>query len=112
SNNVTLIYFAFVKRMRAAFPIERVDRDNDVYMVAFAECKKAAMRDHELFLYLTVSTGISCAIIQGGYFIRGAGFTGEIGLVPVYAPYAEQSLERLEQAAAGPAITKLGIKQF
>lgn len=111
-NNLPWSNFPFVKRMREAFPIERVVMDNDVYMAAFAEWKKAAIRDHELFIYMTVSTGISCAIIQGGDFIRGAGFAGEIGLVPVYAPYAEQSLERLEQAAAGPAITKLGIKQF
>src|SRR5699024_2686022 len=60
----------------------------------------------ETFVYVTVSTGISSSIIQRGNFLRGAGFAGEIGLIPVYAPGSERGIGRLENAASGPAIEK------
>lgn len=101
-NNLPWSDFPFVERIRERFNIDNIVIDNDVYMATFAEWKAAELTD-ELFVYMTISTGISSAIINGGKFIRGAGFTGEVGLVPVYVPYKEE-LVRLEKTASGPAL--------
>src|SRR5699024_6106400 len=65
----------------------------------------------ETFVYITISTGISCAIIHQGEFMRGAGFAGEVGLLPVKAPSFPDGLQRLEQAASGPAIEQMMNKE-
>jgi len=104
-NNLPWSNFPFVKRIQDHFKIDKVTMDNDVYMAAYAEWKAAQLTD-ELFVYMTISTGISASIIHAGQFIRGAGFAGEVGLVPVYAPYEESKVERLEKTAAGPALEK------
>lgn len=105
-NNLSWSNFPIVKRLKEALKIENIIIDNDVYMAAFAEWREANIQNDELFVYCTVSTGISCSIVQGGEFIRGAGFAGEIGLIPVPALGDENMLIRLEQSAAGPAIQK------
>ncbi|MFU0789919.1 MAG: ROK family protein [Virgibacillus proomii] len=103
-NNVPWRNFPFVDRLREALGMERIIIDNDVYMAAFAEWRAANMSDEELFVYLTISTGISCSIIQGGRYIRGAGFAGELGLIPIDTKNRKQPFLRLENAASGPAI--------
>ncbi|WP_077303424.1 ROK family protein [Virgibacillus pantothenticus] len=103
-NNLPWDDFPFTDRLQKAVGIERIVIDNDVYMAAFAEWKKAAMTKQELLVYITISTGISCSIIQGGEYIRGAGFAGELGLVPVYSKMINEPLQRLESAASGPAM--------
>lgn len=82
-NNLPWGDFPLAERLQAEFGVKHVTIDNDVYMATYAEWKKAQLSDNELFVYMTISTGISCAIIQGGEFIRGAGFAGELGLLPV-----------------------------
>ncbi|HLR52044.1 MAG TPA: ROK family protein [Candidatus Avamphibacillus sp.] len=104
-NNLPWSNFPFVKRIQDHFKIDKITMDNDVYMAAYAEWKAAGLSD-ELFVYMTISTGISSSIINAGKFVRGAGFAGEVGLVPVYAPYEESKIERLEKTAAGPALEK------
>lgn len=104
-NNLPWDNFPFVKRIQSHFNIKNITIDNDVYMAAFAEWKAAQLTD-ELFVYMTISTGISSSIIHAGEFIRGAGFAGELGLIPVYAPYEERNIERLEKTAAGPALER------
>lgn len=108
-NNLPWENFPIVARLQETFQMERVVMDNDVYMAAFAEWKQAQLTD-ELFVYMTVSTGISSSIIQAGKFIRGAGFAGEIGLIPVHAPHEKQLIKRLEEAASGPALETYGQK--
>ncbi|MDY0393880.1 ROK family protein [Virgibacillus halophilus] len=105
-NNLPWRNFHFKDRMREAFGVDTVVIDNDVYMAAFAEWQASGIDAEDLFVYLTISTGISSAIIQGGEFIRGAGFAGEIGLVPVRTANPEQPAERLEWQASGPAIER------
>lgn len=110
-NNLPWKNFPLVERMTSVFNKDRIVMDNDVYMAAFAEWNAAELHD-ELFVYMTISTGISSAIIKSGNFIRGAGFAGEIGLVPVYAPYSQSTLARLEQVASGPALKKYAKERF
>ncbi|WP_164217794.1 ROK family protein [Virgibacillus sp. YIM 98842] len=110
-NNLPWRNFPFARRIQDHFKTDKVTLDNDVYMAAYAEWKAAQMTD-ELFVYMTISTGISSSIINAGKFIRGAGFAGEVGLVPVYAPYEEKSIERLEKTAAGPALEKHAMERM
>ncbi|WP_066191741.1 MULTISPECIES: ROK family protein [Gracilibacillus] len=105
-NNLPWRNFPFVQRIREVFDVSHITIDNDVHMAAFAEWKKAQLKPDELFVYMTISTGISTAIIQNGEFIRGAGFAGEAGLVPVYTEFPAKELHRLEMIASGPAIAR------
>lgn len=109
-NNLPWRDFPFVDRIKEALETDRVVFDNDVYMAAFAEWKKAELQSDELLAYVTTSTGISCAFIQNGEFIRGAGFAGELGLIPVYTPGSENQMERLEWTASGSAVEKRAQK--
>lgn len=103
-NNLPWHQFPISARLRERFGPKPVTIDNDVYMAAFAEWKAANAKLDETFVYITVSTGISCSIIHQGSFFRGAGFAGELGLIPVLADGAN---ERLEKVAAGPGIQRL-----
>lgn len=111
-NNIPWQKFPIVERLKDAFGINTVMMDNDVYMAAFAEWKAAQMKHNETFVYLTISTGISCSIIHNSQFLRGAGFAGELGLLPVLSKVNGSVNKRLEQAAAGPAIQKLAEKKL
>ena len=111
-NNLPWDNFPFIARMQEAFHIDRITMDNDVYMAGLAEWKEASMRNNELFVYMTVSTGISSVMIQGGEIIRGAGFQGEVGLIPIYALDEANPLQRLESTAAGPALEKRAIERY
>ncbi|GGJ98149.1 glucokinase [Lentibacillus kapialis] len=105
-NNLPWREFPLAERIKKTFGTERVIVDNDVYMAAFAEWKEAQLLREELFVYMTVSTGISGAIIQAGEFIRGAGFAGEVGMIPVNSDFHDETLGRLEYVASGPALEK------
>ncbi|MFB4168376.1 ROK family protein [Virgibacillus sp. JSM 102003] len=111
-NNLPWSQFPFRERIKKATGIERVEIDNDVYMAAYAEWNNADMSSDGLFVYITISTGVSCSIIQGGEFIRGAGFAGELGLVPVSMRETGEGMERLERAASGPVIAKKAQKLY
>ncbi|PJN90128.1 ROK family protein [Bacillus sp. mrc49] len=106
-NNLPWEQFPVIARLREQFGFERISIDNDVYMAAFAEWKAAKEKRNETFIYVTISTGISCSIIQNGSFFRGAGFAGELGLIPVLFKANNRENRRLENVAAGPAIKKL-----
>ncbi|MFK9093014.1 ROK family protein [Bacillus salipaludis] len=109
-NNLPWAQFPITARLQEQFGVERITIDNDVYMAAFAEWKAAKVKQDETFVYVTISTGISCSIIHNGSFFRGAGFAGELGLSPILSNAAGRKLERLEKAAAGPAIEKLAAE--
>ncbi|WP_121614631.1 ROK family protein [Virgibacillus halodenitrificans] len=105
-NNLPWSNFPVAERLQQRFSVDRISVDNDVYMAAYAEWKKAEMPQDSIFIYVTISTGISCSIIQNGEFIRGAGFAGELGLIPVVETEVEGKLERLEKVASGPAVAR------
>lgn len=111
-NNLPWQQFPIVSRLQNKFSIERVIVDNDVYMAAFAEWKAAHVQMFETFVYMTISTGISCSIIHNGSFIRGAGFAGEVGLMPVRSMHVDKRNARLETVGAGPAIQELANKKL
>ena len=106
-SNLPWQQFPITARLQERFGTERITIDNDVYMAAYAEWIAAQVKRAETFVYVTISTGISCSIIHKGSFFRGAGFAGELGLIPVLS---EGVNERLEKIAAGPGIQKLAEK--
>lgn len=110
-NNLPWAQFPLIARLREHFGLQRITIDNDVYMAAFAEWKAIKAKNNETFVYMTISTGISCSIIHNGSFFRGSGFSGELGLLPFFSKVT-QKLERLEQTSAGPAIEKLAQKEL
>ncbi|WHY91338.1 ROK family protein [Neobacillus cucumis] len=110
-NNLPWTQFPLMARIQEQFRLQRVTIDNDVYMAAFAEWIAAKGKNDETFVYVTISTGISSSIIHNGTFLRGAGFAGELGLIPVFSKAANK-VERLEQLSAGPGIEKFAQKQL
>src|SRR5699024_3805276 len=105
-NNLPWENFPIVERLKNELPLENIVLDNDVYMATFAEWKATGANPQDTFVYITISTGISCSIIHQGSFIRGNGFAGEIGLLPVYHnPLSEEnSIITLEHSASGSAM--------
>lgn len=106
-NNLPWANFPLVERIKERFSIENVVMDNDVYMATFAEWKTRGGNIRETFVYLTISTGISCCTIHNGDFIRGTGFAGEVGFIPVAG-----TGQRLEETASGPGIEKRARAYF
>lgn len=103
--------FPLVEKLQTTFNKERIVIDHDVYMGALAEWNVAKLQD-ELFVYMAISTDISSAIIKSGEFIRGAGFAGDMGLIPVHAPHTDRAVNRLENVATGPALQTYANDQF
>ncbi len=83
--------------------------DNDVDMAAFAEWASSQKDLEETFVYITISTGIASTIIHKGDFMSGAGFAGELGLIPVLIGGFNA---RHEEIAAGPGIQRLAEKEL
>lgn len=111
-NNLPWNNFPIVDRLNDYFSIPNIAIDNDVYTAAFAEWKLSSLNKSDTFVYFTISTGISCSIIHEGSFLRGAGFAGEIGLLPVINPFATKGIEGLEKSASGPAIQRIAVKNL
>lgn len=106
-NNLPWTDFPLVERIKENFSVEKVIIDNDVYMAAYAEWEIKGKSEKETFVYFTVSTGISCCTIHNGDFIRGAGFAGEIGFLPVAYNSSTGQFQNLETVASGTGIARL-----
>ena len=78
-NNLPWRHFPLADRIREEIPVPVV-LDNDVCMAAHGEWMKRGGSVEETFVYFTISTGIACCTIHRGRILRGAGFSGEIGL--------------------------------
>ncbi|UUX33814.1 ROK family protein [Fundicoccus culcitae] len=100
-NNLPWGNFPVVARLQAVFPDTKIAIDNDVKVAAYAEYRAAALGEDEIFTYLTISTGIASTTIVNNQILRGAGFAGEVGFLPINfaKPY-----HTLENNAAGPGI--------
>lgn len=105
-NNLPWVNYPLSDRLMKDFSLP-CSMDNDVYMAAYAEYSESQTAKNETFVYMTVSTGISCAMIHEGEFLRGAGFAGEIGLTLCGKKEFSNSPEEyitLEQIASGKAL--------
>ncbi|MBO0449799.1 ROK family protein [Enterococcus sp. MJM12] len=110
-NNLAWENFPVVARLREAFPaVGNIVIDNDVYQATRAEWNYAGLKNEELLVYVTISTGLSCAIMTRGDFIRGNGFAGELGLIPLKKRNGQ--MYSVEQSAAGPALAEQGKEAY
>ncbi|MCM3758406.1 ROK family protein [Sporosarcina aquimarina] len=77
-NNLPWRNFPLKKKLTEVFPNTTIMIDNDVYMATWGEYVERGSGTGT-FVYLTLSTGISCCTINGGQYMRGTGMAGEIG---------------------------------
>lgn len=111
-NNLPWENFQLKSRLSEHYQFSKIRIDNDVHLATLSEWKGANLHTEASFVYLTISTGISCASIHQGKFIRGVGFAGEIGFLPVSTDLKDKRIEQLEQIASGPALEKIARNQF
>jgi len=87
-----------------------VTMEADVRAAALAEALFGAGRGRQIFLYVTVGTGISsCLMIHGEPFLGTRGATGTIASSPLgwLCDHCGQVLERtLEELASGPGLVR------
>lgn len=108
-NNIPWANFPIVERLQKVYPDVKIRIDNDVKVAAYAEYVLSNLDKDEMFGYLTISTGIACTNILNHQIIRGAGFSGEIGFIPVPS---STGLKPVEKVAAGPAIQHFGQELY
>lgn len=104
-NNIQWRNFPIVDRLKEIFPNTIVKIDNDVKVAAYAEYRILNLAVDEMLTYYTISTGIACTNIINNQIMRGAGFSGEVGLLQVSTA---NGLHRLEAVASGPTIENKG----
>ena len=102
-NNIPWPKFPIVQRLQEVYGNIPVKIDNDVKVAAYAEYRLQNLTEKEMFAYVTLSTGIAATNIVGNEILRGAGFSGEIGFIPVH--YFGQWMS-LEEACSGVGIQK------
>ncbi|MGJ9412499.1 ROK family protein [Aeromicrobium sp. CF4.19] len=73
----------------------RVVVENDANLAAVAEGAHGAALDVRHSLYLTGTVGIGAGIVDDGRLVRGAGFAGEVGHMPIGRPDARCGCGRL-----------------
>lgn len=106
-NNLPWRNFPLANRLKANYPGSQVVVDNDVYMATWGEYVSRGF-SKETFVYVTLSTGISCCTISEGRFIRGAGMAGEIG----FSLIDNSAGHTLEAAVSGPSLEEKGRIAF
>jgi len=105
-NNIPWSNYPLVENLKNKFGTElEIIIDNDVKMAAYAEYKFADVSEDDVFTYVTISTGIGAASVTNDQIIRGTGFSGEIGFIPISLNNEYQTLENI---ASGLAIQKTG----
>lgn len=105
-NNLPWGNFPLADRLKEHFKVDKVIVDNDVYMATFAEWVNYGADPDATFVYYTISTGISAAIISNSKFVMGNGFAGEAGLLPVQTGNDLNEFTTIEKIASGPSIVK------
>lgn len=108
-NNIPWENFPVVERFGEIYPNTTIKIDNDVKVAAYAEYRVLSLDSEDMFGYITISTGIACTNIINDTILRGSGFSGEIGFVPVPS---STGLRAVERVAAGPAIEAYGRELY
>lgn len=108
-NNIPWPNFPIVERLQETFGDIPIKIDNDVKVAAYAEYRLLKLPDESMFGYITISTGIAATNIVNNTILRGSGFAGEIGFIPVRSFDKTSSLEF---SCAGPAIERYGKKLY
>ena len=103
-NNLPWENFPLKERLLEKYPnCQKISMNNDVYQAALAEWYSANLTQKDTLVFFTLSTGVSTAIVRGGEFLKGAGFAGEVGLLPI-AKNEKGDWIRMEQLTSGNAL--------
>lgn len=103
-NNLPWHHFPLRQELQRRYPqFASITLDNDVYQAAFAEWHLHQLSQDDTLVFLTVSTGVSCAVMTNEHFLRGQGFAGEVGLLPTTIKN-----QRLEHVVSGPGLAEQG----
>ena len=82
----------------------------DVRAAARAEARFGAGKSSEVFIYVTIGTGISCCLInQGQPFLGARGLTGTFASARTLSPFIDYRLEQcvpLEEFSSGPGLAR------
>ncbi|MGX6979169.1 ROK family protein [Vagococcus elongatus] len=113
-NNIPWEKFPIVSRLSESFPeLKKIVIENDVYQAANAEWLSSELtKEKQILIYVTISTGISSAIIKGGKPLHGNGFAGELGLSFIPTRQLDGKVRRLESVASGPALSEAASIAF
>jgi len=98
-NNLPWANFPLGDLLAKEFPTSQLAFEHDVVAAALGEWSVRSLTV-ELFVYITVSTGICASIIQQGQPLRGQGLAGEIGFFPINKDFV------LETYASGSAMER------
>lgn len=98
-NNLPWTNFPIGKRMRALFPDAHFVLKHDVQSATEGEWSTRGKPDG-MFVYVTISTGLSASMIYEGELLSGNGFVGEIGYMK------DEDGRTLEKVASGSAMEK------
>lgn len=108
-NNIPWENFPVVKQLQEEFGNIPIKTDNDVKVAAYAEYRLLSLKAEDMFGYITISTGIAATNIINNTILRGSGFAGEIGFMPVRS-FGRTS--GLEISCSGPAIERQGKQMY
>lgn len=105
-NNIPWENFPLTQRIKEVYGEHLLVKiDNDVKMAAYSEYKHLNLKADDLFTYITISTGVAATSIENKQILRGSGFSGEIGFLPIKVG---NQLYALEKIASGPGVEKRG----
>lgn len=108
-NNIPWKNFPVVERLQEEFRNIQIKIDNDVKVAAYAEYRLLSLKAEDMFGYITISTGIAATNIINDTILRGSGFAGEIGFMPVRS-FGRTS--GLEISCSGAAIEQQGRQMY
>lgn len=81
-NNLPWRDFPLQSKLLNQFPNAQIALEHDVAAATLGEWAIRELTD-ELFVYVTISTGIAARMMHQGKQLNGLGFSGEIGFFPV-----------------------------
>ncbi len=111
-NNLPWENFPLKDRLLEHYPEMAIHIDNDVAVAAYGEYFLNHIEEDSLFTYVTISTGVALASVLDNELIKGHGFSGELGLIPVQTDLENKKLIPLEKCTSGLAIEKYGRQYF
>ena len=111
-NNLPWENFPLKEKLMIAYPsCQSVAINNDVYQAALAEWYSNDVSENDTLVFFTISTGVSTAIVKSGEFLKGAGFAGEVGLLPIEKD-DEGNWLRLESLTSGNALADIARTKY
>lgn len=111
-NNLPLKNYPLKEKLMHRYPGFSVCLDNDVAVAAYGEYFLNTIENDKLFTYITLSTGVASASILNNELIKGHGFSGELGLIPVNSALDNNQIRTLEECTSGKAIERYGREHF